>query len=66
MLIGGSAFPDTHRDVLINLGPDAPGDVSGYARVCEVVGGDEDSKQRARQRWRTYRSAGCEPGKVDL
>jgi DNA polymerase III subunit chi len=66
VLIGSSALPDTHRDVLINLGPDAPGEVSGYARVCEVVSGDEDSKQRARQRWRTYRSAGCEPGTVDL
>jgi DNA polymerase-3 subunit chi len=66
VLIGSSAFPETHRDVLINLAPDAPPDVSGYARVCEVVGGDDDSKQRARQRWRAYRSLGCEPEKVDL
>jgi len=66
VLIGSSAFPETHRDVLINLAPDAPADVSGYARVCEVVGGDADSKQRARQRWRTYRGMGCEPEKVDL
>jgi DNA polymerase-3 subunit chi len=66
VLIGSSAFPETHRDMLINLALDAPTDVSGYARVCEVVGGDDDSKQRARQRWRTYRGLGCEPEKVDL
>jgi len=66
VLIGNVALPDSHRDLLINLAPDAPADVSGYARVCEVVGGDEVSKQRARLRWRTYRGLGCEPGKVDV
>jgi DNA polymerase-3 subunit chi len=66
VLIGNVALPDSHRDVLINLAPDAPPDVSGYARICEVVGGDEVSKQRARSRWRAYRGLGCEPGKVDV
>jgi len=66
VLIGSSALPDTHRDVLFNLAPDAPADVSGYARVCEVVGGDEESRQRARLRWRAYRDAGCSPEKVDV
>ncbi|HEX7375350.1 MAG TPA: DNA polymerase III subunit chi [Steroidobacteraceae bacterium] len=66
VLIGSSALPDTHRDVLINLAADAPAEVSGYARICEVVGGDEDSKQRARLRWRTYRGLGCEPEKIDV
>jgi len=66
VLIGSSALPDTHRDVLFNLAPDAPADVSGYARICEVVGGDEQSRQRARLRWRAYRDAGCSPEKVDV
>ncbi len=66
VLIGSSALPDTHRDVLFNLAPDAPADVSGYARICEVVGGDEESRQRARLRWRAYRDAGCSPEKVDV
>jgi len=66
VLIGSVALPESHRDVLINLAPDAPADVSGYARVCEVVGGDEVSKQRARLRWRSYRGLGCEPEKVDV
>jgi DNA polymerase-3 subunit chi len=47
--------------VLINLGPDAPADFSTYARICEVVGGDEDAKKAGRHRWRTYRDAGCAP-----
>jgi DNA polymerase-3 subunit chi len=47
--------------VLINLGADAPADFSAYARVCEVVGGDEDGKKAGRNRWRTYREAGCVP-----
>ena len=62
VLVGSSALPSTHRDVLINLGIDAPADFSAYARVCEVVGGDEDAKKAARHRWRAYRDAGCEPG----
>jgi DNA polymerase-3 subunit chi len=66
VLIGSSALPDTHRDVLVNLAADAPTDVSGYARICEVVAGDEQSRQRARLRWRAYRDAGCSPEKVDV
>ena len=66
VLIGSATLPDSHRDVLINLAADAPAEFSGYARICEVVGGDEESKQRARVRWRAYRSLGCEPEKVDV
>jgi DNA polymerase-3 subunit chi len=66
VLIGNGALPASHRDVLINLAQDAPGDFSGYARVCEVVGGDEEEKRRARVRWKSYREAGCTPEKHDL
>jgi DNA polymerase-3 subunit chi len=61
VLIGSASLPETHRDVLINLAPDAPADFSAYARVCDVVGGDEDGKKAGRQRWRVYRDAGCTP-----
>jgi DNA polymerase-3 subunit chi len=61
VLIGTSRLPESHRDVLINLAADAPADFSAYARVCEVVGGDEDGKQAGRNRWRVYREAGCTP-----
>ena len=61
VVVGSSSLPPSHRDVLINLGPDAPADFSTYARICEVVGGDEDAKKAGRHRWRTYRDAGCAP-----
>ena len=61
VLIANGASPATHRHVLINLAPDAPGDFSLYARVCDVVGGDEDGKKAGRLRWRAYRDAGCAP-----
>ena len=32
--------------MLINLAADAPADFSAYARVCEVVDGDEAGKAR--------------------
>jgi DNA polymerase-3 subunit chi len=61
VLVGSTGLPPSHRDVLINLAPDAPADFSAYARVCEVVGGDEDARKAGRHRWRTYRDAGCAP-----
>lgn len=61
VLVGSSGLPATHRDLLINLGHDAPPDFSAYARVCDVVGGDEEAKKAGRHRWRTYRDAGCAP-----
>jgi len=61
VVVGSSSLPASHRDVLINLAPDAPADFSAYARICEVVGGDEDAKKAGRLRWRTYRDAGCVP-----
>jgi DNA polymerase III subunit chi len=61
VLVGSAGFPDHHRQVLINLASDAPTDFSAYARVCELVGGGEDDKKAGRNRWRTYREAGCLP-----
>jgi DNA polymerase-3 subunit chi len=61
VVVGSSDLPPSHRDVLINLAPDAPADFSAYARICEVVGGDEDARKAGRHRWRTYRDAGCAP-----
>jgi DNA polymerase-3 subunit chi len=61
VLVGSSGLPPTHRDVLINLAADAPADFSAYARICDVVGGDEDGKKAGRHRWRVYRDAGCAP-----
>jgi len=61
VLIAYGALPDSHCDVLINLADDMPSDTGRYARVCEVIAGDEDAKRSARLRWRGYRDAGLEP-----
>jgi DNA polymerase-3 subunit chi len=66
VLIANGAFPDSHRDVLINLAPEPPGDAAGFARVCEIVGADEAGKRQARQRWRQYRDAGLAPESHNL
>ena len=61
VLVASGALPASHRDVLVNLAPDAPAGLSEYARVCDLVGGDEDGKKAGRTRWRAYRDAGCAP-----
>ena len=61
VLIASGPLPDSHRDVLINLAPEGPADPAHFARICEVVGADEDTRRRARLRWRNYREAGLAP-----
>jgi len=61
VLITSGALPDSHRDVLVNLGPDLPAEFAAFARVCEVVAGDDEAKRRARLRWRGYKEAGLAP-----
>jgi len=66
VLIASGALPDSHRDVLINLATDSPAEPTRFARICEVVGADEDMKRRARLRWRSYSESGLTPVKHDL
>ena len=66
VLISSGALPDSHCDVLINLHSDGPVEPGRFARICEVVGADEDTKRRARVRWRSYSEAGLAPAKHDL
>ena len=66
VLIASGALPDSHRDVLINLATDSPTEPARFARICEVVGADEDMKRRARLRWRSYSESGLTPVKHDL
>lgn len=66
VLISSGAMPESHRDVLLNLGVDLPQEFGEFARICEVVGGDEDSKRGARMRWRAYKEAGLAPENHNL
>jgi DNA polymerase-3 subunit chi len=58
ILIGCSTPPDTHPDVLINLGEEVPAFFSRYQRVIEIVAGDDTTRAQARQRFRFYRERG--------
>lgn len=52
--------------VLVNLGPEVPGGFEAFARVIEVVSEDSHDVLQARQRWRHYAGAGCQPVKHEL
>jgi len=47
-------IPD-ERDILFNLSSSVPVFAGSFERVVEIVGGNEDSKQQARLRYKTYR-----------
>ncbi len=66
VLIGSGVLPDTHRDVLVNLGADVPAGFEGYARVLEIVDADEAARSQARNRWRHYREHGVSPESHNL
>lgn len=66
VLIGSGALPESHRDVLVNLGDDAPAGFEDYVRVLEIVGAGETAKTLARSRWRRYREHGANPESHNL
>ena len=66
VVIGSGALPESHRDVLVNLGDDAPAEFESYARVLDIVGADEAAKALGRGRWRRYRELGTNPESHNL
>ncbi len=48
------------QDVLINLNQTVPQFAGAFARIVEIVGGDETTKQNARTHFREYRECGYE------
>lgn len=66
ILIGTDASNDAGATVLLNLGGGWPGRVEDFDRVIEVVGLADADRQRARERWKSYRAAGFTPEAVDL
>jgi DNA polymerase III subunit chi len=47
-----------HRDVLLNLGREAPSGFESFARVIELVTADDADLAAGRARWRHYASRG--------
>jgi DNA polymerase III subunit chi len=52
----GDALP--HHDVLLNLDDEWPPFFASFERLLEIVGADEEDKEKARARWRFYKERG--------
>lgn len=52
--------------VLVNLRVDLPAGYERFARVIEVVTGEENDRAHARERWKSYKAQGIEPQRHDL
>lgn len=61
-----AAQPDQPQPWLLNLDDDCPPGFDAFERLLEIVSDDPDDKQAARQRWRTYQTAGHAPQSHDL
>jgi DNA polymerase-3 subunit chi len=55
-----------HYRILLNLHGESPPAFSRFERLIEIVGTDEDDRQRARGRFRFYRDRGYEIHHHDL
>ncbi len=46
--------------VVVNLGAEAPADMTALDRLIEVVSAEPDDAEQGRQRWRAYKAAGLD------
>ena len=54
----GTGLPRRNRQLLINLGSQAPAFAGRFAEVIDFVPTDDTLKQLARERYKQYRAAG--------
>ena len=66
VVIAFDASEPAHHHVLVNLQADSPPTFSRFERLIEIVGTDDDDRQRARSRFRFYRDRGYEIHHHDL
>jgi DNA polymerase-3 subunit chi len=58
--------PPEDTDVLVNLDREVPEGFARFPRVVELVDPSDGPRQAARERFRAYREAGCEPSTHDM
>ncbi len=58
VLIGADQPPDSHHQIMINLGHEVPAFFSRFERVLEMVHGDTEERARCRARYKFYRDRG--------
>lgn len=59
IMLGESAAPPSHRQLLVNFSDVVPPDLEAYERIAEIVDADPERKRSARERYRQYRERGC-------
>lgn len=59
--IGTDTRVEERGDLLINLSDSVPPFVTGFARIAEIVDGDETARSRGRERFQQYRDMGITP-----
>ena len=60
VVIGHDHDPEFKHDVMINLSSSIPDFFSRFERVAEIVSGDENQRNEARERFKFYRDRGYE------
>lgn len=60
VIIGWQDTPPEQCQVMINLSQDVPTCAERFARIIEIVAGNNTDKQQARNRYRDYRDRGYE------
>jgi DNA polymerase-3 subunit chi len=53
-----AVIPNSHHDVMINLGHEIPSFFSQFERLAEIITTDEISKEKGRDRYRFYKDRG--------
>lgn len=66
VVIASDDYEVAHHRVILNLHVDSPPGFSRFERLVEIVGADDDDRQRARGRFRFYRDRGYEIRHFDL
>jgi DNA polymerase-3 subunit chi len=60
VVIGWHNRPPENFEVLINLTPEIPTTAERFARIVEIVAGDQQQRNEARNRYKAYRERGYE------
>lgn len=60
IVVGYQTAPIAQDDLLITLADTFPDHLLHFARIAEIVAGDDEQRSRARERYRRYRDLGYE------
>ena len=65
-VLAGNRDIAPHRDLVINLCPEAVPDPGRFARLCEIVPFDPAQRDASRVKFRAYRDGGLSPEHHDM